>query len=45
MTRNTMDVQSAQQPVAAAQAPKPAERKPSISSRISKYGKYDRLQG
>lgn len=43
MTQKTMDVQSAQQP-AAAQA-KPAERKPSISSRISKYGKYDRLQG
>ncbi|WP_267882201.1 hypothetical protein [Streptomyces katrae] len=40
MTQNKMDQQSVQT------TNKPAaENKASISSRISKYGKYDRLEG
>ncbi|MFF5448557.1 hypothetical protein [Streptomyces sp. NPDC012888] len=40
MTQNKMDQQSVQ-----ADKKTAAQDKPSISSRISKYGKYDRLQG
>ncbi|MFE6848383.1 hypothetical protein [Streptomyces sp. NPDC057686] len=40
MTQNKMDQQSVQ-----ANNKPSAEKKASISSRISKYGKYDRLEG
>ncbi|MDN3025976.1 hypothetical protein [Streptomyces sp. S.PB5] len=41
MTQKNIDVQNTPQPAAAKS--EPTERK-SISSRINKYGKYDRLQ-
>ncbi|MBT2542052.1 hypothetical protein J7E99_15395 [Streptomyces sp. ISL-44] len=46
MTQNNMDQQSAiaQQSVQTGNKPV-AQEKASISSRISKYGKYDRLEG
>ncbi len=45
MTQNNMDQQSAiEQSVQAGSKPV-AQEKASISSRISKYGKYDRLEG
>ncbi|WP_167739671.1 hypothetical protein [Streptomyces subrutilus] len=45
MTQNNMDQQSAIEQSAQAGAEPVAQEKASISSRISKYGKYDRLEG
>lgn len=44
MTQNNMDQQSAIEQQSAQADNKPVAEKASISSRISKYGKYDRLE-